>query len=63
MSKSLGFFDYGFFFPIYVSAENDKTLIEIGIRSKVLQLGPIPERTLERFVAGIKASLYLMEGD
>ncbi|MCF7793061.1 MAG: hypothetical protein K9N09_04010 [Candidatus Cloacimonetes bacterium] len=61
LSKAIGFFDYGFFFPIYISIENSRTLIEIGIKSKVLQLGPIPERTLERFVTGIKTSLYLKE--
>ncbi len=48
LSKPLGFF----------SKEGDKILIEIGIISKAVQIGPIPKRILERCINGIKAYLY-----
>ena len=58
LSKPLGFFSNGFFFPIYLTQEDDKILIEIGIVSKAVQIGPIPKRNLERCINGIKAYLY-----
>lgn len=63
LSKPLGFFSNGFFFPIYITQENENTLIEIGIVSKAVQVGPIPKRTLERCIHGIKAYLYCAENE
>ena len=63
LSKPLSFFSNGFFFPIYISQEKEETLIEIGIVSKAVQIGPIPRRTLERCIHGIKAYLFCAENE
>ena len=52
---------WGFFFPISVSRQIDNTaLIEVGIKSKAIQVGPIVSRRLENCVNGIKAMLFTM---
>ena len=63
LSKPLSFFSNGFFFPIYITQENDKILIEIGIVSKAVQVGPIPKRILERCINGIEAYLFCAESE
>ncbi len=63
LSKPLGLFSNGFFFPIYITQENENTLIEISIVSKAIQIGPIPKRTLERCYHGIKAYIFCAEND
>ncbi len=63
LSKPLSFFSNGFFFPIYITQKDNEILIEIGIVSKAIQIGPIPKRTLERCYQGIKAYLFCAEND
>ena len=61
LSKPLNFFSNGFFFPIYITQKDNEAIIEIGIVSKAIQIGPIPKRTLERCINGIRAYLYCAE--
>lgn len=53
---------WGFFYPIYVTERGDEgTLVEIGIKSKFVQIGAIPRRAHERFANRLKSAL-LAEG-
>ena len=52
---------FGFFFPVFVSQQSDgSTLVEVGIKSKVFQIGPIASRIVsrshERCVTSMKAA-------
>ena len=50
---------WGFFYPIFISARPDgKTLVEVGIKSKLFQAGPIVSRSHERCFNGIKAAVF-----
>lgn len=50
---------WGFFYPIYTTRQPDNsTLVEIGAKSKLVQYGPLVDRSHEKFVNGIKAILY-----
>jgi hypothetical protein len=50
---------WGFFYPIFISqCVDNATLIEVGIKSKLVQVGPIVWRHHERCVNGIKAALF-----
>ena len=50
---------WGFFYPIFISQHADNaTLIEVGIKSKFVQIGPIVSRHHEKCVDGIKAALF-----
>ena len=52
---------YGFLYPIYLSEENGKTIIEIGIKSKAFQVGPIVTKSHEKFVNNIKIAVMNLE--
>lgn len=42
LSTPLSFFNYGFFYPIYFSVEpGGSTLVEVGIKSRAFQWGPV----------------------
>jgi hypothetical protein len=50
---------WGFFFPVSVTRGSDgSTLIEVGIKSKLFQIGPIMSRSHDRCINGIKAALF-----
>lgn len=51
---------WGFFFSIMVSAQSDSTAtILIGIKSKLVQVGPIVDRSLERCCSEIRTACIL----
>jgi hypothetical protein len=53
---------WGFFYPIFISQRDDKTtLIEVGIKSKLVQIGPIVSIHHQRCINGIKAALFLQK--
>lgn len=57
------FFDWGFFFPVYVSAEEDgKTRVEVRIVSKLPAFEAIVARRHQRFVSGVAAYLFAAGG-
>ena len=59
LDESLTFTSWGFFYPIFVSQSADNTtMIEVGIKSKLIQVGPIVSGHHERCVNGIKAALF-----
>ena len=42
LGESAGFFSYGFFYAVYFTMlENGELLLEIGIGSKAIQIGPV----------------------
>ena len=48
----------GFFYPIYISTENNSTKIEIGIQGKSKEFNSIQEKNLESFVTTVKVALF-----
>lgn len=59
LEEPASLFSWGFFFPVFVSAQQDgSSLIEVGIKSKFSQCGPVVSRSHERFVTGLKAALF-----
>lgn len=59
LSNSASLTSYGFFFPVYLTKQNDsETHVELGIKSKLFQWGPIVRRNQEKCFNGIKAALF-----
>lgn len=53
---------WGFFYPIYINqsdTSNSAHIIEVGIKSKLIQLGPIISRRHGQIFTGIRAAIYL----
>jgi len=50
---------WGFFYPIYLEEKDGSTFIEIGIKSKVFQVGPTVNRSHEKFANAFKAFLAI----
>jgi hypothetical protein len=50
---------YGFFYPIYLTKQNEGRIdIEVGIKGKLFQWGPIVSRNHEKCFNGIKAAVF-----
>ncbi len=62
LSDSASAMSWGFFYPVFVSDLGADTLVEIGIRSKFVQWGPIVSRSHKRCVNGIKSALLAAGG-
>lgn len=59
LSDSATATSWGFFYPVYVSKQNDgNSLVEVGIKSQLIQVGPIVSRNHERCFNGIKAAIF-----
>lgn len=59
LEESASATSWGFFLPVFVSQQSDgSTLVEVGIKSKLVQVGPIVSRSHEKCVNGIKAALF-----
>ena len=59
LEESASATSWGFFYPIFVSKQfNGSTLVEVGIKSKLVQVGPVVTRSHEKCVIGIKAALF-----
>lgn len=59
LEESASATSWGFFLPIFVSRQSDgSVLVEVGIKSKLVQVGPIVSRSHEKCVNGIKAALF-----
>ncbi|MFA5366761.1 MAG: hypothetical protein WC333_02675 [Dehalococcoidia bacterium] len=58
--ESASLLSWGFFFPVSVTQQsNGSTLVEVGIESKLVQVGPIVSRNHKRCVKGIKSALSI----
>jgi hypothetical protein len=58
LSESPTFTTWGFFYPVYMSPHpNGGTLVEVGIKSKAIQMGPIVTRKHETCFNGIRAAI------
>jgi hypothetical protein len=50
---------YGFFYPISVISNGaGGSLVQIGVKSRAFQVGPVVGRSLDKVVNGIKAALF-----
>lgn len=50
---------WGFFYPIFLTDQpNGGTMVEVGVKSKLVQYGSLTARSHERFVNGVKAAIY-----
>ncbi|HMB89740.1 MAG TPA: hypothetical protein VKP65_02765 [Rhodothermales bacterium] len=50
---------WGFFYPIYLTPQVDgSTLVEVGIESKLMQMGPVVKQQHEACVVFVKAALF-----
>jgi heme/copper-type cytochrome/quinol oxidase subunit 2 len=50
---------WGFFYPIYLTVQDDGlTLVEVGIESKLVQMGPLVRQQHEACVVFVKAALF-----
>lgn len=59
LEESASVTSWGFFLPVFVSRQSDgSTLVEVGIKSKLVQVGPTVSRSHEKCVNGIKAALF-----
>lgn len=47
----------GFFYPVYISEQNGKTQIEIGIQGKIKELKSVLTKNHEKFINNIKINL------
>ena len=63
LSDSASFTSYGYFYLIALetNAQNE-TVVTIGIKSKIYQIGSGLTNILEKFGNGIKAALYVGDG-
>ncbi len=50
-------FSWGFFYPIYITSQDDLSVVEIGIRSKLFQGGPIRTKQHKKCFHAIKSVL------
>ena len=58
LSDSASMTSWGFFYPIFLTYQNNgQTSIEVGIKSKLFQMGPIVTRHHEKILNGIRAAL------
>ena len=58
LSDSPSLTSFGFFYPIYLTSNGETdTVVEVGIKSKVWQIGPIRARHHERCFNGMKAAI------
>ncbi len=57
LSSPVSLFSWGFLFPVFIHAEGAGTRIEIGIHSKVFQLGPVVTRWHNTAIAEIEQAL------
>ena len=48
---------YGFFYPIFVRSQGAETLVEVGIKSRSWQVGPIVTRHHDRCFNWTKAAI------
>ncbi len=49
---------WGFFYPVYVSIQNDgNTLVEVGIKSRLYQGGPLVTRAHKKFYNRVKSAI------
>jgi hypothetical protein len=58
LSDSASFTSWGFFYPVFLTYQgNGSTVIEVGIKSKLVQVGPIVTRHHEKCLNGIRGAI------
>jgi hypothetical protein len=59
LSEKPSFTTWGFFYPVYMTAnQQGGTLVEVGIKSRFIQMGPIVTRKHEECFNGIRAAIF-----
>ncbi|MFX1285626.1 MAG: hypothetical protein ACFFB5_18445 [Promethearchaeota archaeon] len=58
LSSPFNHLTWGFFYPIYISSQlNENTLVEVGIQSKLYQIGPLVWKDHQRIFDSIKRAV------
>jgi hypothetical protein len=57
LSSPVTFFSWGFFYPVFLHAEGTGTRIQIGVHSKLIQMGPVVTNAHNKCVAAIEQAL------
>lgn len=58
LGSQLNWISWGFFYPVYISNQNDgKTYVEIGIKSRLYQRGPLVTRAHKKFYNRVKNTI------
>ena len=58
LSDSASFTSWGFFYPVFLTYQNNgQTVVEVGIKSKLVQYGPIVTRHHEKCLNGIRGAV------
>ena len=57
LSSSITPFSWGFFYPIYITSQDEISEVEIGITSKLIQSGPLRTRQHKKCFHAIKSAL------
>jgi hypothetical protein len=60
LSDGASLTSYGFFYPVFLTSEREsQTLVEVGIKSKVWQVGPIVSRRHDKCFNSVKAAILV----
>jgi hypothetical protein len=59
LATPLTLFSFGFFYPIYVLPKEGRTRVDVGIKSKAFQWGPVVTRNHRQCVALVRRALDL----
>ena len=58
LSDSANLVSWGFFYPVFLTYQNNgSTTVEVGIKSKIFQMGPIVTRYHEKMLNGLRGSI------
>ena len=58
LGSSFNWISWGFFYPVYISIQNDgKTCVEVGIKSRLFQYGPLVTRAHKKFYNRVKNTI------
>jgi hypothetical protein len=57
LSDAANLTSYGFFYPIFVRSQGAETLVEVGVKSRSWQVGPMVTRHHDRCFNWVKAAI------
>lgn len=62
LSEPMSLFSWGFYYPIYITNQSkDQTLVEVGIKSKVFQVGPVVSKRHEKCFEATREAVLAQE--
>jgi hypothetical protein len=62
LSSSINWMSWGFFYPVYFLIQNDgNTLVEVGIKSRLYQYGPLVTRAHKKFYNRVRNAFHAVD--